>query len=1217
MHPDIWSIIISLLSSLIYDGMKSGASTIFLNIKGKTTEKNVREAVNKAVTKELTNKVSQGRIFDCDAMQDYIQYMQPIQKIYLHVFCPGKSIEVSTDELVTTLQEDTYRYLLEKGKNISPLETNEIKEFYNSVVRICDDVCVSLLGTEEVALARLLSRVTENSQKTIVSEINRNTEIVRSEISSQSDMLGQAIHKMSGLIVDKSETFTMAMPKKTALEVMPYKYVGGSEKEQYVKNIILNLRKSQWIHIYGKMFTGKTQTLIRIAEHVASYIWITVKADEFQNVNVKELDLQEDTVIFIDGIPNMAKPGIKEKCLQILSECKEKKCKLITTGYENAEVYTKGFVKPEELVSIELNGLSEDEVNEIMRNHNAPEGLFHTKGYHNFVELCKELPPIVMEVVHRMETNGWKYDNDVFKTIITRRTESMEEQMKYLFLEAVDDEETRRLYYRMVYANRTIKKSWISPIALIPEKIKQSDKNLELLRNRWIYADGNLYRCPNKILQNYAEEQLNNDEKREINEFLIKEIQKHSLEPLDISDLFLYYNRLEKYDAQGILCYQIMEQMMENNVKEYPVSVEMFWQGMPLPKKMSPFIKVMVRTEQLYYLCWRGDLIKDFEARRNELWEIATDDMCKMLVTIYGIRLAMVNVRFSLMLFEDFLTKYHGELNVSELLQKKFDKEETFDLPEILSENSMFSAFNTMIGLYIDKLDDLEMYIDIMEKYFTAEQWDEVENIEGIEAIIMCMLDKVWKKNEDALERYMGEIQRLYSLLSKDKTPIIWKSVVHSYLLGYQNNENYSGAKELYASIESVLKNNPVMYLEIIDEMARIARDNKDDSLEKHLFQWEIQVILQNENVVPNNIMIDSCLLYLDKLGVEDRQEIENVHRAMKLIASNEELQEEFPQLQKKLEAEYWMKIYLIDAIEAEMSGFLLFVEELLEEFKRYEEIAIKSILTKMCHVLGYLSGKFLRNSVPEKFPDGSDYASPKLRMFWNDVKDIEVVTFWKTEKIEMMYYICAALGNKYGLDEIEDRAFQKILTNQNFWSKTFECMYRLESYLQVKLLEQNELSKLICFMKKTYEEQERNEIEKDGEFYFIAREQMIFSIFILQVYQKSVTLAMALCEQLIELIDETQYSEVGQRYYKEYKKVLRLVINEEADFNLLKEAFFLIQKKPELKNMDSGVFPLLLLQPPKSQKENLKASVIRCLGNFRFENDWVMEKYVRMIEML
>lgn len=1195
MNPEFLSLIINFLSSFIYDGMKYGATHILPDVKSKISESRVKEAVSKAVVSELENKISKSTILDCDAMQDYIEHMQPIQKIYQKVFCQEKYIEVSTEELLGTLQAETSEYLKDRGKNINPLEESEIKEFYRSILRICDAVSVSLLTSEDNALARLLSIESENSKKTIVSEI-----------SSQGNKIEQSLQKISGFLTNRNETYTMAMPKQTMLEVMPYKYIGGSEKDRYVKKLTSDLRNCHWVHIYGKMFTGKTQTLIRVAEHVASYMWITVKEEEFQNVSIKEIDLPEDTVVIIDGIPNVAKPGIKEKCIQILSECKEKKCKLITSGYEDAAVFTKGFVLPNELISIELNGFTEDEVEEIMRNHNAPEGLFRTKGYHNFVELCKGLPPVVMEVVHRMEMNGWKYDDEVFMTILTRRTESIEEQMKHLFLDAVEEEEARRLYYRILYANRAIEKKWLQPITAIPEKISNPDKNMEVLRNRWIYTDGQLYQCPNKILQNYAEEQLSLEEKKAINEFLVNEIKKHSLEPLDVSDLLLYYSRLEDFDAQGLLCYQIMEQMIENDVKEYPVSVEMFWQGMPLPKKMSPFIKVVVRAQQLFYRIWRGDVINDYEAKRKELWKLASDDECKLLVIVHGMKLALTDVAFSLDFFKDFLVLCDGVLNVPEFLQK--------DLPEILCEPSAFSAYNTTLGLQISELADLEHYIDIMEQGFIKERWSEIENIEDIDAIVLCMLDRVWNNMGDNSKQYMKAVQRLYSMLDKDETPILWKSVLHSYLLGYQKVHDYEGAKKLYVSVELILKANPIAYLEIVDEMARIAHDNNDYELEKQLFRWEMQVIRQDKKIVSNRVMMDSCLLYLDKLSAEERQEIENVHETMIYIANNMDLTE-YPRLPERVEAEYWMKLYLIGALETEMSGFLLFVEKLLEEFQKHEDIAIKSILTKMCHVLGYISGKLLRNCAPDKFPDGSNYASPKLRMFLNDVKDTEVVSYWKTEKVELMYYICAALADKYDLHEIGNRAFQKMISNLEFWSKTLEYMYRAESYLQMKFLEQNEVSKLAYFMQKSYEPQERNQIEIDSEYFWVVREQTIFSIYILQVYHKSTASAMTLCEQLWELIDENQYSELGQRYYREYKKILRLVIEEEADFDLLKEAFFLIQKKPELVNMDSGVFPLLLLQAQASQKQELKSNVIRCLKNLRFENDFVMEKYIEMMK--
>ena len=151
MTPEFLSLIINLLSSFIYDGMKYGATYILPDVKSKITESKVKEAVSNAVIKELENKVSKSGIFDCDAMQNYIEHMQPIQKIYQKVFCPEKYIEISTEELLGTLQTETSEYLKSRGKNINPLDESDIKEFYRSILRICDTVSVSLLNPSNLA----------------------------------------------------------------------------------------------------------------------------------------------------------------------------------------------------------------------------------------------------------------------------------------------------------------------------------------------------------------------------------------------------------------------------------------------------------------------------------------------------------------------------------------------------------------------------------------------------------------------------------------------------------------------------------------------------------------------------------------------------------------------------------------------------------------------------------------------------------------------------------------------------------------------------------------------------------------------------------------------------------------------------------------------------------------------------------------------------------
>ena len=66
-------------------------------------------------------------------------------------------------------------------------------------------------------------------------------------------------------------------------------------------------------------------------------------------------------------------------------------------------------------------------------------------------------------------------------------------------------EQTRRLYYRMLYINRRVNKAWVAQIASIPEEVEDSDKCLEKLKNRWIYLEGDDYYCSNNILESYAE----------------------------------------------------------------------------------------------------------------------------------------------------------------------------------------------------------------------------------------------------------------------------------------------------------------------------------------------------------------------------------------------------------------------------------------------------------------------------------------------------------------------------------------------------------------------------------------------------------------------------------------------------------------------------------------------------------------------------------------
>lgn len=128
----------------------------------------------------------------------------------------------------------------------------------------------------------------------------------------------------------------------------------------------------------------------------------------------------------------------------------------------------------------------------------------------------------------------------------------------------------------------------------------------------------------------------------------------------------------------------------------------------------------------------------------------------------------------------------------------------------------------------------------------------------------------------------------------------------------------------------------------------------------------------QLEKVEEITLMIEGMLERVKASGEdqEDRQEIEQVRRAMQSIAGNLVPSSEYPHIEEKLEAEYWMKFCQTESLPQQMEEFLLFIEQLLESL----------------------------------------YASPKLRMFWNDVKDNDIIRFRKPGKKELLYYMCAEL---------------------------------------------------------------------------------------------------------------------------------------------------------------------------------------------------------------
>lgn len=78
-------------------------------------------------------------------------------------------------------------------------------------------------------------------------------------------------------------------------------------------------------------------------------------------------------------------------------------------------------------------------------------------------------------------------------------------------------------------------------------------------------------------------------------------------------------------------------------------------------------------------------------------------------------------------------------------------------IPDSLMNKSAFSVYNEMLMLNIDSIEQLESYFKISEQYFSNKQWMELEQIENIDALFQCMLEKVRKSCKDQ-KRFINQL---------------------------------------------------------------------------------------------------------------------------------------------------------------------------------------------------------------------------------------------------------------------------------------------------------------------------------------------------------------------------------------------------------------------------------------------------------------------------
>ena len=143
---------------------------------------------------------------------------------------------------------------------------------------------------------------------------------------------------------------------------------------------------------------------------------------------------------------------------------------------------------------------------------------------------------------------------------------------------------------------------------------------------------------------------------------------------IDISSLFLCYSRLEKYDEQGLLCVDILNNMIENNITNFYIKYENFWIYSKLPENMSTDIKCLVRITQLYYKIWCNEIDDmDYKLRMDEIKINNNSKFINILIPLFGMKISEFNMKSSMNFFTEYIDIYDDSPSSNDILPDEYN----------------------------------------------------------------------------------------------------------------------------------------------------------------------------------------------------------------------------------------------------------------------------------------------------------------------------------------------------------------------------------------------------------------------------------------------------------------------------------------------------------------------------------------------------------------
>lgn len=375
--------------------------------------------------------------------------------------------------------------------------------------------------------------------------------------------------------------------------------------EHYNQHIILRsevyklgeiAKNCKVLFLYGEKLIGKSILAEQIAETFKDKTKSCLNLHYKEEGNAIEFVHQhnkKNDVVIIDNLNTSFGNEYAERIFHFLLSLPHDSITIVTGNEDISDLLTS--ISLDGLIKYEVKPFQNSEVEKIAETYGMP----RDSKLLNMLESMSKHPLLVRAYCEQCCQNQWKIVPTLYQLFAYKGSNQLNSYLVKIIKEVIPDENTRNLLARINLIRLSHPtQEMITVLANVKPPISGYMERLNALMPSWIRIEKGSY-VLNDLLHYWTFGLLTSEKNScylSISKFMLE---KKTVNTLEVFQVITYLSNGGAYNDAGILLANSLAKAKEQNLPSESLYYNLIWIDLPLPEKMSPNVKDIVRISQI------------------------------------------------------------------------------------------------------------------------------------------------------------------------------------------------------------------------------------------------------------------------------------------------------------------------------------------------------------------------------------------------------------------------------------------------------------------------------------------------------------------------------------------------------------------------------------------------------------------------------------------